>query len=77
MTYIKLVQGFLYLTAVIDVVSRKIMGWCLNLFLDAQRCLEVSNMAVLVAQSLVIKVLSLQLLLCWGHAWHFMGFKLV
>lgn len=53
-TYIKLVQGFVYLTALIDVVSRKIMGWCLSPFLDAQSCLDAFNMAVLVARPLVI-----------------------
>lgn len=53
-TYIKLVQGFAYLTALIDVVSRKIMGWCLSPFLDAQSCLEAFHMAVVVAVPLVM-----------------------
>lgn len=53
-TYIKLVQGFSYLTALIDVVSRKIMGWCLSPFLDTQSCLEAFNMAVVIAVPLVM-----------------------
>ena len=53
-TYIKLSQGFVYLTALIDVISRKIMGWCLSPFLEAQSCLEAFNMAVVFAVPLVI-----------------------
>lgn len=53
-TYIKLIQGFAYLTAFIDVVSRKIMGWCLSPFLDAQSCLEAFHRAVMVAVPLVM-----------------------
>jgi putative transposase len=46
-TYIKLFQGFSYLTALIDMVSRKVMGWCLSAFLDTQSCLEAFEMAII------------------------------
>ena len=45
-TYIKLVQGFLYLTALIDVVSRYVVGWCLSPFLDTESCLNALEMAL-------------------------------
>lgn len=53
-TYIKLVQGFVYLTALIDVVSRKVMGWCLSPFLETQSCVQAFEMAILVACPLII-----------------------
>lgn len=53
-TYIKLIQGFVYLTALIDVVSRKVMGWCLSPFLETQSCLQAFEMAILVAFPLMI-----------------------
>lgn len=39
-TYIKLVIGFVYLVALIDVVSRRIMGWSLSSFLETENCLQ-------------------------------------
>jgi putative transposase len=39
-TYIKIRGGFVYLNCLIDVFSRKIMGWSLSTFLDAASCLE-------------------------------------
>lgn len=53
-TYIKLFQGFSYLTALIDVISRKVMGWCLSPFLDTQSCLEAFEMAIVVAVPLMM-----------------------
>lgn len=53
-TYIKLSQGFVYLTALIDVVSRKIMGWCLSPFLDTHSCLEAFEMALAIAVPLIM-----------------------
>lgn len=53
-TYIKLVQGFVYLTALIDVVSRKIMGWCLSPFLETQSCVQAFEIAILVAFPLIV-----------------------
>lgn len=45
-TYIKLAIGFLYLVALIDVVSRKVMGWSLSPFLDTENCLQAFYMAI-------------------------------
>lgn len=45
-TYIKLSKGFVYLTALIDVVSRCIMGWHLSTQLDATSCLDALDMAI-------------------------------
>lgn len=53
-TYIKLAQGFVYLTALIDVVSRKVMGWCLSPFLETQSCVQAFEMAILVASPLIM-----------------------
>lgn len=39
-TYIKMRNGFVYLICLIDVFSRKIMGWELSTFLDTAPCLE-------------------------------------
>ena len=53
-TYIKLFQGFAYLTALIDMVSRKVMGWCLSPFLDTQSCLEAFEMAIMIGIPLIM-----------------------
>jgi len=45
-TYIKVGNGFVYLTCLIDVFSRKIMGWALSIFLDTASCLEALNNAL-------------------------------
>ena len=45
-TYLKIVSGFVYLTALIDVVSRCIMGWNISPFLDTQSCLDALEMAL-------------------------------
>jgi len=50
----KLFQGFVYLTALIDVVSRKFMGWCLSPFLDTQSCLEAFEMAIIIGIPLIM-----------------------
>ena len=39
-TYIKIRHGFVYLICLIDVFSRRIMGWALSTFLDTQPCLD-------------------------------------
>lgn len=44
-TYIKIKKGFIYLVCIIDVFSRKIMGWAVSMFLDTQSCLEAYDMA--------------------------------
>ncbi len=53
-TYIKLFQGFACLTALLDMVSRKIMGWCLSPFLDTQSCLEAFEMAIIIGIPLIM-----------------------
>ena len=45
-TYLKLANGFVYLTALIDVVSRCVMGWNISPFLDTQGCLDALEMAL-------------------------------
>lgn len=45
-TYIPMQRGHLYLTAIIDLYSRYIVGWGLHNTLDAANCVEVLNDAV-------------------------------
>lgn len=45
-TYIKMRYGFVYLVCLIDVFSRKIMGWELSTFLDTASCLEALHKAL-------------------------------
>ena len=44
-TYIKTSRGHVYLTALIDVVSRYVVGWSLNTCLDTEGCLDALEMA--------------------------------
>jgi len=46
-TYIKLRTGFVYLACLIDVFSRKIMGWALSIFLNTEACIEALEKALL------------------------------
>lgn len=45
-TYIKIRGGWLYMVCLVDVFSRKIMGWNLSTFLDTQSCLEALESAL-------------------------------
>jgi putative transposase len=45
-TYIPMKKGFMYLTAIIDVFSRKIVGWGLSNSLSSDCCLEVMYQAI-------------------------------
>ncbi len=45
-TYIKIKTGYAYLTCIIDVFSRKIMGWNLSPFLDVESCIVAFDMAI-------------------------------
>ena len=45
-TYIKIATGFIYLTALIDVVSRHVMGWHISTSLDTESCLRALEMAI-------------------------------
>ncbi len=40
-TYIPMKKGFMYLTAIIDVYSRKIVGWGISNSMSSQGCKEV------------------------------------
>lgn len=46
-TYIPMKKGFMYLTAIIDVYSRKIVGWGISNSLSAQWCKNVLEEAIL------------------------------
>lgn len=46
LTYLRIANGFIYLTALIDVVSRCVMGWNISPFLDTQNCLDALEMAL-------------------------------
>jgi putative transposase len=45
-TYIKIANGFIYLTALIDVVSRCVMGYNVSTSLDTEGCLKALEMAI-------------------------------
>jgi putative transposase len=45
-TYVPMERGFLYLTAIIDVYSRYIVGWCLSNTLGAEYPLNVLKQAI-------------------------------
>lgn len=45
-TYIAMQRGHLYLTAIIDIYSRYIVGWGLHNTLEASNCVEVLDAAV-------------------------------
>lgn len=49
-TYVKLSTGFLYLTALIDIASRHIMGWHVSPYLDTDSCLRALDMALRLGQ---------------------------
>ncbi|AVR47102.1 hypothetical protein C7S20_18630 [Christiangramia fulva] len=45
-TYIPMKKGFMYCTAIIDVYSRKIMGWGISNSLETKWCLQVLEDAI-------------------------------
>jgi len=45
-TYIPMARGFMYMTAFIDVYSRKIVGWGISNSMSKQWCLDVLNDAI-------------------------------
>lgn len=45
-TYIRLLNEFVYLAVIIDVFSRKCIGWCLDRSIDAQLTLNALGMAL-------------------------------
>ncbi len=46
LTYIKLRHQFVYLSAIIDIYTRKIVGWALSNSLEHEFCLEAMRIAV-------------------------------
>jgi len=46
-TYIHTDEGFLYLAGVVDLFSRKIVGWCMKDTLHSDLCVEALEMAML------------------------------
>jgi len=63
-TYIKIRTGFVYLICLIDVFSRRIMGWILSTSLETQPCLDALINALKIALNqkllIVIRVVNLQ-----------------
>ena len=53
-TYIKIRTGFVYLICLIDVCSRKIMGWHISTFLDTGACERALDAALLKATPEII-----------------------
>ena len=51
-TYIYLPLGFAYLAAILDIFSRKCVGWCLGKNIGAQLTLDALNMAIASRQHL-------------------------
>ena len=45
-TYIPMAKGFMYCTAIIDVYSRKIVGWGISNSLEARWCIDVLQQAI-------------------------------
>ena len=45
-TYINLQRGTVYLTSLIDVFSRKVVGWALSPFIETELCLEALRRAL-------------------------------
>ncbi len=46
LTYIRVVAGFVYLAAILDVYSRKVIGWAISTSLDRKLTLAALNMAI-------------------------------
>jgi putative transposase len=46
-TYIKICGGYVYLIGIIDIYSRKIVGWKLSPFLDKEPCIKAIKEAIL------------------------------
>jgi putative transposase len=45
-TYIRLLHGFVYLVAIIDWYSRKVLGWRLSNTIDAEFCVDCLEEAI-------------------------------
>ena len=49
-TYIRVKSGFVYLVGIIDIFSRRIMGWSISIFLETQSCLDAYDKALALAK---------------------------
>lgn len=45
-TYIRILTGFVYLAAILDLFSRRVIGWAISKRINAQLCLAALKMAV-------------------------------
>ncbi len=45
-TYIPMARGFVYLTAVVDWFSRKVLAWRLSITMDVAFCIEAVEEAM-------------------------------
>lgn len=45
-TYIRIRSGFVYLAVILDLYSRKVMGWAISLRIDTELCLTALNDAI-------------------------------
>ena len=46
LTYIRILTGFVYLAAMLDLYSRKIVGWAISMKIDAELCLGALDDAI-------------------------------
>jgi transposase InsO family protein len=46
LTYIRILTGFVYLAAILDLYSRKVVGWAISMSLDAELCLAALDDAI-------------------------------
>ena len=67
-TYIPMANGFMYLTAIIDLYSRYIVGWDVFNSLNAENTLEVLKMAIasMVSPILLIRIKEVSLPVLYG-----------
>lgn len=45
-TYIRILSGFVYLAVIMDLFSRRIVGWAISLKIDAELCLKALDDAI-------------------------------
>ena len=50
LTYVDTEEGWLYLAAILDVHSRKIVGWAMDRTMSRKLCMDALEMAVMVRQ---------------------------
>lgn len=53
-TYLRMAEGFMYLTAIIDVYSRYVVGWSLSNTLDTSSCVEALTSALRHGQAEIV-----------------------